>query len=278
MHNKSAIIIMMAAVMLSIISGCGKKDSAWINPPIVTIPDQSQTRSAETINPKSKLIKARDALSIPGASRKQYGISGTVRNESSADLTGRFMKNFNEWHDYRSQLPDKLMLVKSNNKTAEIRGNEIVKPVTPEMTYVPEYQKSTDILNWKIRIMLLENRLKTVGDADKSQIADKLKQAKASLAESEQTYGKLIPVAPVVSIIPVIDENINHITPEKEITVVDMNSSNIVDTLAGLNKPGKQQEKIKASDGQVIITDYRSKLNETITEINKVLVELGTRH
>ena len=116
MHNKSAIIVLMAAVMLAMISGCGKKDTAWIEPPIVTIPGDNSSRNNESADVESRLIKTRDALNLPSASRKQYGVYENTRTESEAELTARFMKSFDEWRDYRSQLPDKLTYIKPDIK------------------------------------------------------------------------------------------------------------------------------------------------------------------
>ena len=278
MHNKSAIIVMMAAVMLGIISGCGKKDNAWIDPPIVKVPAEISALNIESTSPKSKLIEARDALRVPSASRKQYGISGAGQNESEAVIAARFMKPFDEWRDYRSQLPDKFTLVKSDSKNGSAAAGENIKPKIPDIVYIPEYSKSTDILNWKIRIMLLEARLKTIGEADRKLVEDKLKIARDSLVESERVYGKLIPTAPAVPIVPELDDNSNRPTIGKEITVANMDSNNITDTLAGLNKTNiRQVTNNSITNNQSILIDYRIKLNETITDIDKVLVELGKR-
>jgi hypothetical protein len=278
MHNKPA-IIMMAAVMLAMISGCGKKDTAWVEPPIVTITADNSVKNNESANTESRLINTRDALNLPSASRKQYGISENAQNESESELTARFMKSFNEWRDYRSQLPDKLTYIKPEVKKTDVPVSENGKPVAPVIEYVPEYAKSTDILNGKIRVMLLENRLKTAGEAEKIQIAEKLKLAQDALIESERVYGQLIPAAtPAVAVVPNQDDIINHVSPEKEIIVANMNSDNITDTLAGLGRSGMQQSVIqRATSNQSILNDYHSMLNETITEINKVLVELGKR-
>ena len=144
--------------------------------------------------------------------------------------------------------------------------------------YVPEYPKSTDILNGKIRVMLLENRLKTAGEAEKIQVAEKLKQARDALTESERVYGQLVQAAPSVVTTPNQDDIVNHVNPEKEIIVANMDSDNITDTLAGLRRPGMQHTIEKPISNQGILNEYYSLLNETKTEINKVLVELGKRH
>ncbi|MHB1456728.1 MAG: hypothetical protein ACYC0V_07420 [Armatimonadota bacterium] len=280
MHNKSALIVMMAAVMLGIISGCGKKETTWVDPPIVKIEEENPDRNSELTSPRSGLIKARDALSLPGASRKQYGVSKTAKNESESVLTNRFMKPFNKWRDYRSQLPDKFTLIKPDLKNGNTTAGEIIKPQIPEIVYEPEYPKSTDILNWKIRIMLLESRLETAVGTDKKYYEDKLKLAKDSLAESEREYGKLKPVAPVVPILAEVDDSSNQVIVGKEITVADMDNNNITDTLAGLKKTFIQHKIGNSSinNNQNILIDYHRKLQATIIDIDKVLEELGKRH
>lgn len=279
MHNKSAIMIMMATVMLCIIAGCGRRDSAWMDPPIVMIPDKDLLRGSESTSSISRLIKARDALSSPGASRKQYGIMETGQNESENDIALRFMEPFNEWRNYRSQLPDQFTLIKPDLSNSQAKSDDTVVPEAPRILYVPEYSRSTDILNWKIRIMLLESRLKTAGSIDRQIIETKLRLAKESLVEAERIFGQLVPAAPVAQIVPEPDDIQDYAIHGKEITVADMNGNNIKDTLAGLDRTNiRRIADNSMMVGQSISDDYQSKLRETITDINRVLVELEKRH
>lgn len=276
MHNKSAIIVMMAAVMVMVISGCGKRDTAWVDPPVMKIAGGSQTGSTALLNTKSELQKTRDALRLPGASRERYGIPAL--GGFGSGLESRFMKAFDEWREYRSELPDQISVERPVPKARSSRSGEPAKPFVPGVTYVPEYPSPTDILSWRLRVALLENRLKSAGEIDKKAIGERLDLAKASLSEAERIYGQMKPVPPATPVAAVRGHDGLGTRANTVIVVARPDSRDIKNAMAALMNSGAQRTyNGDLSADYMRLDDYRSLETTTIAGIDKALVELGKR-
>lgn len=283
------IILSMTAGLIICLSGCGSRNTAWVEPSELVVPG---SRHIDTSLHKNIAVSGLSAFkySARAGNMQNSGTAVFQKGNSSgvfAAVTDRILANVNEWNDYRSELASGII---DRRQVAELE-----KPLTPslpvedmsvEEVVIPEYSDSTDYLNWRMRVALLESRLKAASsESDKSILRAKLEKAQESLKDSESIFQKpvsKIPLAtkPDISNLPVQKEQVAN----REANIIstknsDISEKHITGTITQI-KAAAYVPMAKGSGNQQI-QDVDKKYNkiqsDTINKIGDVIEKLRAR-
>ncbi len=265
---KSFGVSVIAVVAAIVISGCSQPKTAWVDPPEVKIIETKKSANVGLIN-KLELNKKRDAFLIPNASHRKNQI--TAEDNQNYRSEQLFMEKIRKWEDERSEKSDLIVVPRpvSKFKKSQLNGSKL--PFIPDPSYVLEYPEPTELVNLKLRIELLEYRLKSAKLLEKPIYEARLSEIKDELAAAQEEYNKLV-LESKQQEKPVIVSNIPVVRPETVIKVNTYNNAAIIQTINRLTQPSANQNTAAAAIPDYSgFSDYNKVEAKTITEASNYL-------
>ncbi|MHB0999396.1 MAG: hypothetical protein ACYC27_09140 [Armatimonadota bacterium] len=288
MYLKPVFIIMMTVGLMFILSGCGRQDSAWIDPPVLNRPHIAAIgKSVRNEAAVYRLSDVRNSIANHDMSILDKHDNHTQnRSDITAEIAVRILRQVDDWNSYRIDLA-----------SGDMNRGQAVEPEKPlplelpdqhvesEEVFIPVYSDSTEYLNWKIRVALLESRLSVASnESEKKIIQEKLDQAIIALKDAEGVFRKPIQ-ADSVDIVPQIvkqpvytETAVRDVDAGKKIVRADHEDHRISNSLDILNKrvnlatDSKLRNKRESSAG----TAFTKIRTETIAGIEKLILQLQT--